>query len=815
MKKEQNPLIPMSAVTGRPTKEFIKWFMGEFRRVGITQFLVYPRAGCEIPYLSEEWFTTVGWILKTAEKLNFESVWLYDEFNWPSGQCGGRVMAKKPEYGSQFLTAERIEDGTVRFNFGLDSKYPNLLNPDAVDFFIKTTHEEYYRRFGDYFGKLIKGIFTDEPSFGYPTTLLTPNASSKLQIAWYPELEEDYKSLTGRDLKNDMKRQLEGTANLEFINSYHEVVGKRFRETFLDKIRNWCDAHGILLTGHLMAEHNIHALRFNGDPLLAIDGFSMPGMDEINTSTTLDKIEWQTLGTARYGVEKRGNGGLAELFALGPADLPAIKYRQMIWLASMFGIDHYLMAVAQFQAQGNIYKKGWYNPTTPAQTWFDHYAELGEDAAKAASFASRNLLPEIEIRYAEYEPNQNDILKKLVVAQRSWKFIHRRDTASQDAPAVLRIEPSGIVEEKSEKRFENIDAFIDWAEGNIPRIATVTDVEGKRVRDVLTRCYADGNAVILDLRERKNEPRVLALDFNGFKTIFVLWAGDCVVVGPDGITPGAVVSAFPKSVGITGDDWQLSLERSNILCPEYDDERNFYLTVEDGDVEVVIMLRRYGENASAMLDGEKIQVVNVPNALPQGLNELYLQTMPMRLSVGTHFIQLTGDAEEYPYLPGVFIAGVFAVDATDVANGKMTIRRLPEEVPYGDLAAKGLRNYAGKFILEKTVHVPENATFIRLDTNDLCANVMLDDMIFGTKVSVPFIHSKSLGAKAWAPFVWPVPTEKRGKKMKLSIILDAPVSAIFGRERFRKMKAGLFTPPATDGAIGIFAADWLLEEPTH
>ena len=107
----KNPLIPMSAVTGRPTKDFIKWFMGEFRRVGITQFLVYPRAGCEVPYLSEEWFTTVGWILKTAEKLDFEAVWLYDEFNWPSGQCGGRVMAEKPEYGSQFLTAEKLADG--------------------------------------------------------------------------------------------------------------------------------------------------------------------------------------------------------------------------------------------------------------------------------------------------------------------------------------------------------------------------------------------------------------------------------------------------------------------------------------------------------------------------------------------------------------------------------------------------------------------------------------------------------------------------------------------------------------------------------
>jgi hypothetical protein len=228
------------------------------------------------------------------------------------------------------------------------------------------------------------------------------------------------------------------------------------------------------------------------------------------------------------------------------------------------------------------------------------------------------------------------------------------------------------------------------------------------------------------------------------------------------------------------------------------------------------MLRRYGEKASATLDSEEMIVFSkVPDALPQGLNELYVRTIPMRLTVGEHVIQLTGDAEEYPYLPGVFMAGGFAVEATDPANGKMTICALPKYVPNGDLTVKGLRNYAGQVILEKNVHVPENAAFIRLDTNDLCADILLDDTILGVKVLPSFISSKSLGAKAWAPFIWPVPKEKRGKNMKLSVILDAPVSAIFGRERFSKMKAGLYTPPTADGTIGIFAADWLLDEPTH
>ena len=66
---QENPLIPMAAVTGRPTREFIREFMGEYRRVGVTQFLIYPRSGCEVEYLSEEWFQLVQNVLDAGEEL--------------------------------------------------------------------------------------------------------------------------------------------------------------------------------------------------------------------------------------------------------------------------------------------------------------------------------------------------------------------------------------------------------------------------------------------------------------------------------------------------------------------------------------------------------------------------------------------------------------------------------------------------------------------------------------------------------------------------------------------------------------------------
>lgn len=40
----------------------------------------------------------------------------------------------------------------------------DLLNPQAVDCFIRLTHERYYAHLHEYFGKTVVAMFTDEPS---------------------------------------------------------------------------------------------------------------------------------------------------------------------------------------------------------------------------------------------------------------------------------------------------------------------------------------------------------------------------------------------------------------------------------------------------------------------------------------------------------------------------------------------------------------------------------------------------------------------------------------------------------------------------
>ena len=87
----KNPLIPMCAITGNPSREKIEEMLSLYSDAGIEQILIYPRSGCEIEYMSPRWLEVCSDLIVGAAKRNM-SVWLYDEFNWPSGNCCGAVM---------------------------------------------------------------------------------------------------------------------------------------------------------------------------------------------------------------------------------------------------------------------------------------------------------------------------------------------------------------------------------------------------------------------------------------------------------------------------------------------------------------------------------------------------------------------------------------------------------------------------------------------------------------------------------------------------------------------------------------------------
>lgn len=69
----------------------------EMKEKGIPGFMIHPRQGMEIPYMSRKFFDRVRLAVDTARDNDME-VWIYDEYPYPSGICAGEVVLGHPEY---------------------------------------------------------------------------------------------------------------------------------------------------------------------------------------------------------------------------------------------------------------------------------------------------------------------------------------------------------------------------------------------------------------------------------------------------------------------------------------------------------------------------------------------------------------------------------------------------------------------------------------------------------------------------------------------------------------------------------------------
>ncbi len=77
------------------------------RAQGIREFIIFALYGLEFPFLGETWWQRIGWTLDRCEKLGLK-VWIYDDYNWPSGTCAGRLLRDHPEVRAERFAIERV-----------------------------------------------------------------------------------------------------------------------------------------------------------------------------------------------------------------------------------------------------------------------------------------------------------------------------------------------------------------------------------------------------------------------------------------------------------------------------------------------------------------------------------------------------------------------------------------------------------------------------------------------------------------------------------------------------------------------------------
>ncbi|GCE13676.1 glycosyl hydrolase [Tengunoibacter tsumagoiensis] len=94
--------------------------LNELFAKGIREVLIHPRTGMSVDYFSDLFWERVSFAVKEAAARGMK-VWLYDEFNWPSGAVGGQLLAAHPQYMMRLLNVESL---TVAFQQEVTIPFP-------------------------------------------------------------------------------------------------------------------------------------------------------------------------------------------------------------------------------------------------------------------------------------------------------------------------------------------------------------------------------------------------------------------------------------------------------------------------------------------------------------------------------------------------------------------------------------------------------------------------------------------------------------------------------------------------------------------
>ena len=774
-----SPLIPMGAVTGKPDENAVRETLETSKAAGIDQFLIYPRSGLELEYMSEEWLQLCEWFCQHAERLGMK-IWLYDEYNWPSGSCKGRVPAENPDFECKEFAVYKQADGACRWKLHSAPGWADNYSFKAMQRFIELTHTRYEERLKKYMGSTIVGIFTDEPAHGVPIRF---DGTPSVRFRYYDGVEEEYKAATGRDLRADVEAYLADNAKDKVWAVYCDLLGKRFRQAFFDPIRAWCDRMGILSTGHMIAEQNTSdSARYNGKPLHALKGLTLPGMDEIGTRYDPGSIEWVTYAVAQHAAGRSGKGGLVELFALGPADMTHATHRQMIWLSAMHKLDRYLLAIAPLDARGNFEKHGYFNPFTRMQPWFPALRLLSDDARLAASYAARPVRCDVAVRYPQSEaarlsvknqphPLLSGTLRRFSVEQITYDLYEEDEVC--DKPFIVSFQGKSIREERSGRAFEKLDALVAFMRAQRPPEVWVETAEGKMSDSVLVRHYLDNSVVTLALGKQA-QPGLRLMRRGADPIIFDLPAQGVFVW--DGQNPAHDIDrrlADPALVNKNGvrvkpilepdqEAFNLTLGNLNTHRLVFNSNGVAHLTVQHPIPDARIVVRDFPKPYALTLDGTAVGADQPCDTLRQGMNGLYRQTALICLEKGEHVFSITAGGKDNNYfLPVAFVTGTFAVKEGQAVP-------VPQKVAPAALWCHGLAGYAGSVTFQTQVDVPRHAgdLLLRLDNGGLYTAVSLG--------------GRALGERAWAPFEWRVPGDLQGGQRELTITVWTSVAPLFG-----------------------------------
>lgn len=376
--------IPFWSWNEKLTPEETARQIGIMDEAGIGGYFMHARGGLETEYLGEEWFENVDVGVKEGKKRGM-GAWAYDENGWPSGFAGGKVNGLGEVYWQKYLRMEKGENNTDRtiinlngyhFYYDVNEFYVDTLDKKVIKEFIDCSYRPYYERYGSD----MPGIFTDEPQV------------SRNGIPWSLILPEEYEKAYGENLLEKLDELFLNTGDYKDTRfKFWKLITKLFSESFAKQIYEYCDEHGMQLTGHMVLEETMEIqLTSNGAIMPNYEYFHVPGMDWLCRTKMIPLTALQVSSVAHQLGKKRV---LSETFALCGHNVSFEELRGMYEGQMVRGINLLCPHLQGYSLRG-IRKRDYPPAMYYQQPWWEEYSTFIDAMTRIGM-----LIAEGEIKY--------------------------------------------------------------------------------------------------------------------------------------------------------------------------------------------------------------------------------------------------------------------------------------------------------------------------------------------------------------------------------------------------------------------------------
>ncbi|MBQ8640208.1 MAG: hypothetical protein IJ468_13715 [Lachnospiraceae bacterium] len=365
--KEYRP-IPFWSWNEKLETEETKRQIREMNQAGMGGFFMHARGGLQTPYMGEEWFAQVTASVEEADICGMDA-WAYDENGWPSGFGGGMVNGLGIEYQQKYLRMESefcheetaiCKTGDHYFYYDVNPFYVDTLDEKVIARFIACTYQPYYERYGI----KIKGFFTDEPQI------------SRDGIPWSFVFEEEYQKRYQENIFDILEQLFLPVGDYKAARvKFWKMVTDLFSSAYMKQIHDWCSAHQVKLTGHLVLEETLLSqLTSNGACMPHYEYFDIPGVDWLGRPifTCLTSIQ------AASVAEQMGKEAvLTESFALCGHNVSFAELKGIYEWQMVQGINLLCQHLEGYSLRG-IRKRDYPPAMYLQQPWWGEYSRFNE-----------------------------------------------------------------------------------------------------------------------------------------------------------------------------------------------------------------------------------------------------------------------------------------------------------------------------------------------------------------------------------------------------------------------------------------------------